>query len=152
MVPSIKIVAFQTAWTMIPHSKGTYTDQSGAESPRSVTEACDNNRQFREWLYFTYLHALPSSCLCTLVPAPSIIWHLQPPCDLELELLLVLGNPCCYLGTSEQEPELEPESMVGKLPPYFLVPVRWFQANNKDCPNPAKVQVQGHMVVASAIL
>ena len=46
--------------------------------------------------------------------------------------------------------------MMVVLPSYFLlpflVPVRWFQANPKDCPNPAKPKFKVIVVVTRAYL
>ena len=41
------------------------------------------------------------------------------------------------------DPPQEPENMMGVFPAYSLVPICWFSTNNRDCPNPAKNQVQG---------
>ena len=89
-----------------------------------------------------------------LLPFPNTsggrLWQL--PHNLELGILLGLGNPCWQFGTSEQEPEMEPENMMVKLPSYILVPLHWFQATNRDFPNPAKSKFKVIVVVTKAFL
>ena len=54
--------------------------------------------------------------------------------------------------TSEHKAELEPESMIEELPSYLLVPVHWFQATSRDCPNSAKSKFKVVVIVTSVLL
>ena len=47
---------------------------------------------------------------------------------------------------------MEPESIMGELPSYILVPVHWFQATCRGCCNPAKSKFKVIVVVTRAFL